>query len=133
MTNYLGDGVYAYFNGFSIELRTGAHDSPTVVTLESDVLASLNAFAAAVKLAALRNRQPANPENPPESGAAEHDRVSLLARAEWGNAVEAVSPGDRTVIYRDPADGIMRRTTWDDILAGAMRGTPVAVSYGDGG
>lgn len=42
---YLGDGVYATFNGFSIELRLGAHTNPPVVVLEQREMNALVQFA----------------------------------------------------------------------------------------
>jgi hypothetical protein len=44
---YLGDAVYAYFDGNGIELRLNAHDSQCVVYLEPDVLTNLIKFARA--------------------------------------------------------------------------------------
>ncbi len=41
---YLGDAVYAHFNGYSVELKLDDHRNPTVVTLEPEVLAALNRF-----------------------------------------------------------------------------------------
>jgi hypothetical protein len=43
---YLGDAVYAYFDGKGIELRLNAHESQCVVYLEPDVLTNLIEFAA---------------------------------------------------------------------------------------
>ncbi len=42
---YLGDGVYAYYDGLGVWLHTGSHDDPdNRVYLESSVLNSLNIF-----------------------------------------------------------------------------------------
>ncbi len=41
---YLGDGVYATFNGFAIVLDLRAQDSTTRITLEPSILAALNEF-----------------------------------------------------------------------------------------
>jgi len=44
---YLGDGVYAYFDGYGIVLRTGHHEETLCenqVYLEPEVLLSLNLF-----------------------------------------------------------------------------------------
>lgn len=38
---YLGDGVYASFDGYQVWLHVGAHTNPPVVALESEVVASL--------------------------------------------------------------------------------------------
>jgi len=38
---YLGDGVYASFDGYHIWLRTGSHDSPGRIALEPAVFAAL--------------------------------------------------------------------------------------------
>lgn len=49
---YLGDGVYAYFDGYSIRLRTGSHtdsDYDQQIWLEPSVLESLNRFNAHVR------------------------------------------------------------------------------------
>jgi serine phosphatase RsbU (regulator of sigma subunit) len=41
---HIGDGVYAYFDGYQIELKVGSHEAPTVVYLEPQVLNNLNRF-----------------------------------------------------------------------------------------
>lgn len=42
---YLGDGVYAVFDGYGIELRANSHDKPTdVIYLEPLVLEALDRF-----------------------------------------------------------------------------------------
>lgn len=42
---YMGDGVYAKYDGFSIWLRTGSHIEPTnEICLEPSVINSLNIF-----------------------------------------------------------------------------------------
>ena len=44
---YLGDGVYAYFDGYGIWLRTGHHEEARCddkIYLEPNVLNSLNKF-----------------------------------------------------------------------------------------
>lgn len=38
---YLGDGVYATFDGYHIELRVGAHHNPPVAFLEPSVMDKL--------------------------------------------------------------------------------------------
>ena len=44
-TTYIGDGVYAIFDGCGIWLHTGSHDKPDDrVYLEPEMLASLNRF-----------------------------------------------------------------------------------------
>ncbi len=43
--SYLGDGVYALFDGYGIWLHANSHDHPTdKIYLEPDVLVSLNTF-----------------------------------------------------------------------------------------
>ena len=44
---YLGDAVYAYFDGNGIELRLNAHDQPCTVYLEPETLQNLIEFAQA--------------------------------------------------------------------------------------
>jgi len=46
---HLGDGVYATFDGFGIELRVNDHRNPVAVYLEPDVLNSLNRWYGACK------------------------------------------------------------------------------------
>lgn len=42
---YLGDGVYAFFDGYAIRLRTGDHNVfDQEIFLEPEVLSSLNKF-----------------------------------------------------------------------------------------
>lgn len=44
---YLGDGVYAFFDGYAIRLRTGDHrdnEFDQEIFLEPEVLSSLNKF-----------------------------------------------------------------------------------------
>lgn len=41
---YLGDGVYATFDGWHIRLHVGSHESPSVVALEPEVLEALNKY-----------------------------------------------------------------------------------------
>jgi len=42
---YLGDGVYAAWDGYVVELRTNSHtDSTNIIFLEPEVLAALNRF-----------------------------------------------------------------------------------------
>jgi hypothetical protein len=42
---YLGDGVYASFDGFNINLHVGAHNNPAFVAIEPEVLRSLLQYA----------------------------------------------------------------------------------------
>jgi hypothetical protein len=42
---YLGDGVYASFDGYQIWLHVGAHTASPVAALEPAVLDALNAYA----------------------------------------------------------------------------------------
>jgi hypothetical protein len=42
---YLGDGVYASFDGYQIWLRVGHHQAPPAVALEPQVLHALNNYA----------------------------------------------------------------------------------------
>lgn len=46
---YLGDGVYASFDGFQIWLHVGDHRNAPVVALEASVLAALNEYATGLK------------------------------------------------------------------------------------
>ena len=39
---YLGDSVYAFFDGDGIELRLNRHDAPFAVYPEAEVLSALN-------------------------------------------------------------------------------------------
>ncbi len=41
---YLGDAVYAYWNGNSVELRLDDHRNETLIYLEPAVLEALNRF-----------------------------------------------------------------------------------------
>lgn len=41
---YLGDGVYAEFDGYFIKLRVNHHENPVAVAIEPEVLESLNNF-----------------------------------------------------------------------------------------
>ena len=41
---YIGDGVYAYFDGFGIELRLERHDAQCTVYLEPNVMQALSDF-----------------------------------------------------------------------------------------
>ena len=45
---YLGDGVYAEFDGYHIQIRVDSHESEVVVYLEPEVLKSLNEYAKAI-------------------------------------------------------------------------------------
>lgn len=49
-TRYLGDGVYASFDGYQIWLHVGAHTNPPVVALEPEVLKALNDYWAAIQI-----------------------------------------------------------------------------------
>ncbi len=42
---YLGDGVYASFDGYQLWLHVGSHDAPGAVAIEPAVLAALNGYA----------------------------------------------------------------------------------------
>jgi hypothetical protein len=41
---YLGDAVYAQYDGNGVELRLNRHDAPVAVYLEPEVLSALIAF-----------------------------------------------------------------------------------------
>lgn len=41
---YLGDGIYASFDGYQVWLHVGRHDVEPVVTLEPAVIDALNAY-----------------------------------------------------------------------------------------
>lgn len=43
--DYLGDGVYAKFDGVGIALHVNDHRNPMAVYLEAEVLEALNRFA----------------------------------------------------------------------------------------
>lgn len=43
--SHVGDGVYAEFNGWSIDLRVNDHRNPVVVVLEDHTLQNLVDFA----------------------------------------------------------------------------------------
>lgn len=45
---YIGDGVYASFDGFQIWLRAGRHDADPVIAIEPEVWIALSQFAARV-------------------------------------------------------------------------------------
>jgi hypothetical protein len=50
MKEYIGDGVYALFDGYGIELRANDAEKPTdIVYLEPDVLTSFLMFVEQVK------------------------------------------------------------------------------------
>lgn len=42
---YLGDAVYAEFDGFAINLRLNSHTSPVLIVLEPTVMANLIEFS----------------------------------------------------------------------------------------
>jgi len=44
---YLGDSVYAWYDGNGVELRLGSDDAPMVVYLEPEVLGALIDWAGA--------------------------------------------------------------------------------------
>lgn len=46
---YIGDGVYASFDGYQVWLRTPREDGNHEIALEPPVLAALNAFVARIK------------------------------------------------------------------------------------
>lgn len=45
---YIGDGVYASFDGFHVWLHLDSHDAPPIVALESAVMDSLIEYSRAV-------------------------------------------------------------------------------------
>ena len=47
---YLGDAVYAYYNGYSIELTLDNHTNPPLITLEPEVLIALIKFTKRVNM-----------------------------------------------------------------------------------
>jgi hypothetical protein len=47
-TTYLGDGVYASFDGYHVLLHVGRHDTLPCVALEPDVIAALNQYYAMI-------------------------------------------------------------------------------------
>lgn len=46
---YLGDGVYASFDGYQIWLHVGSHDAPPLVALEAEVVDKLNEYVKTVQ------------------------------------------------------------------------------------
>ena len=54
---YLGDGVYASFDGYHVVLDLRGQDSTTRIALEPNVLASLNAYVEQIR------RLESNPAN----------------------------------------------------------------------
>lgn len=56
---YLGDGVYASFDGFQIWLHVGRHDAPRVVAIEGAVLRALVEHAARCGIPEARMLAPA--------------------------------------------------------------------------
>jgi hypothetical protein len=42
---YIGDGVYASFDGYQVWLHLGSHDSPPLIALEPNVMAALVRYA----------------------------------------------------------------------------------------
>jgi hypothetical protein len=50
---YLGDGVYASFDGYQLWLRVGSHDAPPVVALEPLVVSNLIEHAIALGVIAI--------------------------------------------------------------------------------
>jgi len=50
ITEYVGDGVYALWDGVGIELRANSHDCPTdTIYLEPEVIIALNTFIRRMK------------------------------------------------------------------------------------
>lgn len=46
---YLGDAVYAYYDGISIQLKLNHHEAPAVVYLEPQVVEALAQFVERLK------------------------------------------------------------------------------------
>lgn len=42
---YIGDGVYASFDGYQVWLHLGSHDSTPLIALEPEVMAALVRYA----------------------------------------------------------------------------------------
>jgi hypothetical protein len=42
---YLGDGVYASFDGYQVWLHVGSHDAPRAVALDGQVITALLRYA----------------------------------------------------------------------------------------
>lgn len=51
-SRYLGDGVYASFDGFQIWLRAGSHDSEPLIALEPATFEALCAYASLINATA---------------------------------------------------------------------------------
>lgn len=49
MNEYLGDGVYAKFDGYHIQLRANDPESEHVIYLEPEVISNLNLFYESIK------------------------------------------------------------------------------------
>lgn len=44
VTEYVGDGVYATFDGYGLEIRVNDHTNPIAVYFEPEVLQRINHF-----------------------------------------------------------------------------------------
>ena len=56
-TTYLGDAVYATFDGSRIELKLNDHRSPTLIYLEPEVMQALIDFWSSCTAPALASRR----------------------------------------------------------------------------
>jgi hypothetical protein len=84
---YLGDAVYAYFDGYGLELRLNRHDSECVIYLEPEVMANLVLFNEAVQkaryrdLAKVLDRSVGTISNWARAGMPRHDTAAAKAWA----------------------------------------------------
>lgn len=62
---YLGDGVYASFDGYQIWLSVNDHQAPPVVAIEPGVYASLVQYASRVWG---KRREPVEPDRTDQDG-----------------------------------------------------------------
>ena len=46
---YLGDGVYASFDGYQVWLHVGSHDAAPVVALEPELITAINTYWAYIQ------------------------------------------------------------------------------------
>lgn len=60
---YLGDGVYASFDGYQIQLHVNAHDAPVAVSLEPNVLVALMRYAKDLNDAITQINRMGTPDN----------------------------------------------------------------------
>jgi hypothetical protein len=106
---YLGDAVYAYWNGSQIELRLDDHRSPTLIYLEPSTLENLNSFAAAVNPPPKAEVFDTTPE--PQFRTFEY-RIKMQEAADNGELIQKRFNGDRvwSPPYKQPTGEALH---WD--------------------